>query len=112
MHLWHFTTAHHHQSAVETSGGAGAGEVSYQVKNKKVDSLDPEADSIPAPHQSNRILSAQTRTLTFSVRKCFCSTGGVSPCSPVAMQQRPPHQQRNVCDAEVKTGFHKLPFGI
>ena len=34
LHLWHFTTADHHQPAVETSGGAGAGEVAYQVKIK------------------------------------------------------------------------------
>lgn len=33
--IWHFAAAHHHQSAVETSAGAGAGEESHQVNKRR-----------------------------------------------------------------------------
>jgi len=32
FYLWHLDAAYHHQSAVETRGGAGGGEVPPQVK--------------------------------------------------------------------------------
>lgn len=55
---------YHHQSEVETSGGAAVGEEHYQVARKADTRLtDQQFDDMPVPHQSNRILFAQTRTM-------------------------------------------------
>lgn len=71
--LFLLSAVHHHKSAVETRGGAADGEEPYQVKlnlkkkrrasTRKIHRL---TTSLP-PHQSNRILSAQTRMLWQSV---------------------------------------------
>lgn len=69
FYFWHYSAAYYHQSAVETSGGAGAGKEPHQVrrKGKKAERWWSEYDPLPTPHQSNRILSAQTRTVWHSV---------------------------------------------
>lgn len=60
----HFLTAYHHQPAVETSGGAAGGEEPHKVTRKAgVRLTDLQFDSLPVPHQSNRILFAQTRMM-------------------------------------------------
>ena len=62
---------YHHQSEVEAGGGAGAGEETHQVKRKgrrlPGRSTDMPTSRRAPSHQSNRILSAQTRMLCYSV---------------------------------------------